>query len=336
MDNTRSSDSLRGALGAALGMCFVGTLAAVSATLGDYPLYGGQALRYAVAAAILFGAIRIASRRRGDLAPRIGTRRKITAGMGRGVGGREVLLLVALAATGLAGFNVCVFTATEYAGPATVGTVIATSPVVLSLVGPLLARRRPHPLVVAAAVVVAAGAALSTGLGDGSTRGLLPSLGALVGEVCFSLLAVPLLPKLGPVRVSAYSAAFAAPMLLATGLIVDGREVVRMPTAGEAAGLAYLAAIVTTIAFFLWYDAIGRIGADRAGLFAGLIPVSAVVTTMALGLGRPGTADLVGSALVAAGVVVGMRAGRGEGKERKEAPEASAVAAGPAARPARV
>lgn len=283
-------------------MCCVGTLAAVSATLRDYPVFGGQALRYAVAAAILFSADAIGARLLGSRRPAPpATRRWFPRGR------REWALLAALAATGLAGFNVCVILATGYAGPATVGTVIATVPILLALIAPLLARRRPRPLLVAGAAVVATGAAVTNGLGGGSGPGLLLSLGALAGEVCFSLLAVPLLPVLGPVRVSAYSAALAAPMLFATGLIVDGRDVLRMPTAGEAAGLAYLGVFVTTVAFFLWYDALGRLGADRAGLFAGLIPVSAVITTMALGLGRPGTADLVGAALVAAGVVVGLR-----------------------------
>jgi hypothetical protein len=59
-------------------------------------------------------------------------------------------------------------------------------------------------------------------------------------------------------------------------------------------------------AFILWYDALGRIGADRAGLFAGLIPVSAVVTTMALGLRTPGRAELAGALLVGLGVVTGL------------------------------
>jgi drug/metabolite transporter (DMT)-like permease len=287
-----SRDGLRGALGAALAMCFVGTLAAVSATLGDYPIFGGQAVRYAVAAVILFAADRVVGNRSGTWRhPR---------------GQREWALLAGLAATGLAAFNVFVVSATHYAGPATVGTVIATVPIALALVGPALDGRRPHPRVVVAAMVVTAGAALANGLGSGSVPGLLLALGALGGEVCFSLLAVPLLPALGPVRVSAYSAALAAPMLFAAGLAVDGAGVVRVPTAGEAAGLAYLAAIVTTIAFFLWYDALGRLGADRAGLFAGLIPVSAVGTTVVLGLGRPGPPDLAGAALVAVGVVAGL------------------------------
>jgi drug/metabolite transporter (DMT)-like permease len=279
----------RGTVGAGSAMFLVGTLTAVSATISGYPVFGGQAVRYAVAALVLLTVARFAG------------------GPARRPSPRDWLLLAALAATGLVAFNVCIVAATADTSPATIGTVIATVPIVLALAGPLLERRRPAPGIILAACVVAAGAGLASGFGGGSARGLLLSLGALAGEVCFSLLAVPLLPRLGPLRVSAYSAALAAPMLAVTGLVVDGAGVLRVPTAGEVAGFAYLSAVVTTIAFLLWYDAIGRLGADRAGLFAGLIPVSAVVTTVALGLGRPGPADLAGAALVAAGVVLGLR-----------------------------
>jgi drug/metabolite transporter (DMT)-like permease len=285
----RDLQSGRGAVQAGSAMFLVGTLTAVSATIGDYPLFGGQAVRYLVAAVILLTVARLVDRRTVRLT------------------GREWALLAALAGTGLVAFNVCVVAATEYASPATVGTVVAAVPIVLAVVGPLQQGRRPAPAVVLAAVVVTLGATLAAGLGSGSLAGLLLSLGALAGEVCFSLLAVPLLPRLGPVRVSAYSAALAVPMLFALGLIVDGTGLVRTPTAGELAAFGYLAAIVTTVAFFLWYDALGRLGADRAGLFAGVIPISAVATTMALGLGRPGAADLAGAALVALGVVIGLR-----------------------------
>ncbi|MEU8801453.1 DMT family transporter [Spirillospora sp. NPDC048819] len=284
----RSSGGL-GTAGAGSAMFLVGTLTAVSATIAGYPVFGGQAARYAVAALILLAVVRFAG------------------GPARRPSPRDWALLAALAATGLVAFNVCIVAATRDTSPATIGTVIAAVPIVLALAGPLLEGRRPAPPVVLAACAVAAGAALANGLGSGSVRGLLLSLGALAGEVCFSLLAVPLLPRLGPLRVSAYSAALAAPMLLAVGVAVDGTAVLRVPTAGELAGFTYLSVVVTTIAFLLWYDAIGRLGADRAGLFAGLIPVSAVITTVALGLGRPGPADLAGAALVAAGVVAGLR-----------------------------
>lgn len=282
--------SSRGIAQAAMAMTIVGTLTAVSATLSRYPIYGGQAVRYAVAAVILLGVARLRDR---------GTVRPPAARW-------EWPLLGVLAATGLAGFNVCIVEGTRYTSPATIGTVIGSVPVVLAVVAPLMDGRRPAPRIVAAAVVVTAGAGVANGLGGGSLPGLLLALGALAGEVCFSLLAIPLLPRLGAVRVSAYSAAAAVPMLFATGVAVDGTSVLRLPTWGEAAGLAYLSLVVTAGAFIVWYDALGRIGADRAGLFAGLIPVSAVATTMALGLRTPGSAELAGALLVGLGVIFGL------------------------------
>ncbi|MGP4109572.1 DMT family transporter [Streptomyces sp. 4N509B] len=287
--------SLTAPVGAASAMLLVGTSTAVSATIADYPVFTGQALRYGLAAAILLAVVR---HRR---LPRAG----LTA--------RDVLLLVALAATGLAGFNLFLVEATRHAGPAMIGTVVGAVPLVLALVGPLMERRRPAPRTVGAALVVALGAAVAAGLGSGSLTGLLLSLGALVGEVAFSLLAVPLLPKLGPLRVAAYPAVLSVPMLLATGLALDGTASLRLPTPSQAAAFGYLGAIVTAAAFFLWYDALRRLGADRAGLFAGLVPVGALLTSVALGLGQAGPADVAGALIVAAGVVAGLRRTGGDG-----------------------
>ncbi|MFD7715487.1 DMT family transporter [Streptomyces sp. NPDC059814] len=280
---------LSASVGAASAMVLVGTSTAVSATVADYPVFLGQALRYALAAAILFAVVG----RRPQ--PRI----RLTS--------RDVLLLIALAATGLAGFNLFLVQATRHAGPAMIGTVIGAVPLVLALVGPLMEHRRPAPRTVGAATVVALGAAVAAGLGSGSPTGLLLSLGALAGEVAFSLLAVPLLPRLGPLRVAAYPAALSVPMLLAAGLALDGTASLRLPTPGQGAAFVYLGAIVTAAAFFLWYDALRRLGADRAGLFAGLVPVGALLTTLVLGIGQAGPADIAGALLVAAGVAAGLR-----------------------------
>jgi drug/metabolite transporter (DMT)-like permease len=279
---------LRGSVGAASAMFLVGTLAAISSVVDRYPLYGGQAVRYALAAVLLSA---------------------VAGAKGLGpvrLDRRETLLLVALAATGLVLFNVCVVQAVRHASPTLVGTVVGTVPVVLALLGPLLARARPSGRVLAAAVVVVAGATVTTGLGGGSLTGLGYAIGALACEACFSLLAIPLLPKLGPVRVSAYTAAVAVPLLLGVGVVADGAAVLRLPTAPEAAALLYLATVVSVGAFILWYDALPRLGADRAGLFAGMVPVGAVATTLLLGLGAPTATELVGVALVVAGLSVGL------------------------------
>ncbi|WP_405782739.1 DMT family transporter [Streptomyces sp. NBC_00859] len=302
--------------GAASAMLLVGTSTAVSATVAGYPVFAGQALRYALAAVILLAVVRHRRLPRVRLTP------------------RELLLLVALAATGLAGFNLFLVEATRHAGPAMIGSVVGAVPLVLALVGPLLARRRPSPRTVGAALVVAVGAAVAAGLGSGSLPGLLLSLGALACEVAFSLLAVPLLPKLGPLRVAAYPAALSVPMLLAASLALDGTSALRLPTSGEAAAFGYLGAIVTAAAFFLWYDALRRLGADRAGLFAGLVPVGALLTTVALGLDRPGPADIAGVLLVAVGVVLGLRRSGDTG--RVPQPSGAAIDRAPAASPASV
>jgi len=283
---------LRGSVGAASAMFVVGTLAAVSSVINHYPLYGGQAVRYAMAAVILFAVAR---------AKGLGLVRLTL---------RETLLLLSLAATGLVLFNVCVIQATRHASPTLVGTTVGTVPVVLALVAPLLARARPSGRVLAAAAAVVAGATITTGLGSGNLTGLLYAVGALACEACFSLLAIPLLPRLGPIRVSAYTQAAAIPLLLIVAVIADGGGILRTPSAAEAAALLYLGTVVSAGAFFLWYDALPRLGADRAGLFAGMVPVGAIVTTFLLGLGAPTVTELGGAALVIAGLTVGLVPGR--------------------------
>ncbi|MFC0862016.1 DMT family transporter [Sphaerimonospora cavernae] len=292
---------------AATAMFLVGTLAAVSDVIESYPVYGGQALRYLAAAVILLVVARL-------------------RGLGRvRLGLREWALLAALALTGLVAFNVCVIEATRAAGPSLVGIILGTVPLALAVLGPLTGtltglltgqptsgkagggRPLPSPRIVVAALVVVAGATVATGAGSGNLSGLMWSLGALACEVCFSLLALPLLPKLGPVRVSAYSVALAVPFLLVIGLVVDGPGILRVPTPAEALGLGYLAMIVTTVAFFLWYTALPGLGADRAGLFAGMIPIGAIITAAVLGLGLPSAADVAGAAIVIGGILLGLK-----------------------------
>jgi drug/metabolite transporter (DMT)-like permease len=181
--------------------------------------------------------------------------------------------------------------------------------------------------VLVAAAVVVVGATVTSGLGgSGGLTGLLYAVGALACEACFSLLAIPLLPRLGPVRVSAYTQAIAVPVLLIVGGVTDGSGLLRMPTAPEAAALLYLATVVSAGAFLLWYDALPRLGADRAGLFAGLVPVGAIVTTVLLGLATPTATELGGAALVIAGLAVGLTA------SRPRPPATTRATAAPAAR----
>jgi drug/metabolite transporter (DMT)-like permease len=266
----------------------IGTSAATAVPIADYPLFGGQAVRFAIVAVILLA---VAGSRPGPR-PRLDR--------------RDLVLLVTLAATGLGGFNVCLIAAVGYADPAVVGTVIAATPIGLALIGPLLEQRAPRRAIVLGCVVVASGAAISTGLGDATLAGAVLAVAALGCEIAFSLLAVPLLPRLGALRVTAYASALAAPLLLFTGLLVDGSQVLRMPTVEEALSLVYLTVVVAVLANLLWYAALPRIRADCAGLFYGFVPIGALTAAGILGTGTPDPTDLLGAGLVIAGLLIGL------------------------------
>ena len=281
----------RHVLQGALAMSVLGASTAVSAHLTRYPVLGGQALRYTLAAAVFAVIVR----RRG--LPRI----RPTA--------REWLLLASLSLTGLVLFNVFVLAALRHTDAATLGSVVACSPLVLAIAGPLVNktghRLRTGPAIGAAALVVA-GSAMVQGFGHGSAAGIVFAVLTLACEALFSLLAVPLLPKFGELRVSAHVTAVAVPTLLVAGLATDGTAILRIPTLTESAALLYLALPLTVGAFLLWYRALNGLGPQRAGLLIGAVPVAACAASAALGVGTPGIAQLAGVAVVVVGIIVGL------------------------------
>ncbi|MFF2269970.1 EamA family transporter [Cellulosimicrobium cellulans] len=305
---TRSGD-----LRCALGMVIVGSSFVASAALADFPVLGGQAARYAVAALVLLAVL--AARRAPWVLP----------------SPRALLRLTALAATGLVGFSVLVVESAGRADPSLVGAVVGASPVVLGAAAALRARR-VAVRTLAAAVVVTAGVVVVEGGGSGDPVGVALALGALACEVCFSLLAVPLLPTLGALRVSAYACVLAVPQLAVLGLVrqhVTGQPFLAVPDAAELAALAYLAVVVTAVAFLLWYSGLAAIGPARAGLFAGLLPVAALATSVALGFEALDSRSLVGTLVVGAGLVLGLAAPRRDGTAPASEPHADERALAP-------
>ncbi len=283
---TRGLDPL-GALAAAAAMTALGGSFAVTPLLLSYPVYAGQAVRYAAAALILTAIAWKGGR----------ARQAVTA--------RELGGLTALALTGLVIFNVALIEGLRCLDPATMGTVVGASPILLATLGPLVEGRSLSYRLVLAAVVVAAGSALTYGAGPASGRGLVCALVALACEASFSLIAVPLLPKLGPLVLSAYVAGLASALLAVGAVIVAPARPFPLPSVVEAAALAYLALIVTAFAFLAWYTGVARLGPARAGLFVALLPVVSALGAVILGTGALTGAQIVGGSLVALGLAVG-------------------------------
>jgi drug/metabolite transporter (DMT)-like permease len=283
-----TSGALTGPLYATAATSAIGLSVAVSKLLIHYPVLSAQAVRYAIGATTLLALARLRHQR----LPRPTH--------------RDLALLLALGAVGLAGFNILLLAALANAEPAAVGVVVGCVPVLLALAGPLLARRVPSGQVVAAAVLAAVGAGVVQGGGEATAAGLATAAGALAAEALFSLLAVPLLPRLGPLAVSAY-ACLAAVVLLGIGApLLDGRAAFQVPTLSEAGAVAFLGLVVTAGAFVAWYAALERLGVERAGLFNGLVPIATLTGAVLIGTGTAGLREILGATLVGAGIVLGL------------------------------
>lgn len=299
VDTPRNERPARGGLAAAaqgsLAMGLVGGSVAVSALLHDAPLLTAQAARYAVACALLLVWARMRGLR-----------------MHRPVG-REWAWLAGVAGSGLVLFNIGLVEGSAHAEPAVLAVAVASVPIVLGVIGPLLEGSRPGTRVLLSACVVTAGAAMVQGFGRSDAVGLAWAVLVLACEAGFTLLAVPVLRRLGPVGTSIWATAIAAVAFAVLGVSIEGPTAILHLTPTHAIATAYLAVAVTAVAFVLWYGAVQRIGSARAGLLTGVAPISAALAAAALAARWPAPAVWLGLALVASGLAVGLM-GRGEAR----------------------
>jgi drug/metabolite transporter (DMT)-like permease len=284
---------------AAGSVLLVGGSVAASSLLAGYPLLGGQAVRYLAAGLLLAAWARLTH----TPLPRPAV--------------RDWALLAGLAAIGLAGFSVLMIQATRAADPASVGVIIGAAPLVIIIAAAITARRRPtRRVLLAAAIVTAGSAAAQLGGTTGpafSVSGLLWSAGALGGVVGTSLLAAPVLPRLGALAVTIYACGLAGLLLLAAAAVAyfaGGPPILRTPSPAELAALAYLTIAVTALVFIAWYGALERLGVDRTGLFNGLIPVTSLAAVALTGTGTITPLRLLAALAVLAGVILGLSSAR--------------------------
>ena len=262
----------------------MGASIAVTPVIADFPVYAGQAGRYAIAALVLALALPVLDPGRAGIRPDL----------------RQLTRLGIAAATGSAGFNILLVLATHHADPAAIGAVVGASPVILAVLGAPRGSRRPQRGVLLGAVLATTGVVILQGAGHSSGTGLLLAVGVLACEVAFTLVAAPLLPALGPVRVSVWSCAIAAGLLACAALLSPVPP--RMPTGAEGATLVYQGLVTTAVAFVLWYRGVARLGSDRAGVTMAAAPVAAAVVAAVAGTGRLTLAAALGAGAVAVGI----------------------------------
>ncbi len=301
-----TSPAVAGALACTVGMTVVGASIAFGPLLADYPVLAGQAWRYLVAGLVLLAVMRARRVRLPRLRP------------------RQLGRLVLLAGTGLAAFNWLLIEGTTRSDPAFMAAVLGATPLVLALAGPLLDGGRVRGWTLAGSSFVVAGILVVQGATTAPLGALPYAVGFLLCEAAFTLLAVPLLREFSPLQVSGAVCLVAVPLLAVLAVLEPGADLV-VPTASEAATLAFLAVCTTAIAFLLWYGGVIRLGADRAGLFAGVMPIAGLVVGVVAGTSAWTPVGLAGSLLCGAGIAIGLRRPTEPARRRRTEPAADAV-----------
>ena len=188
--------------------------------------------------------------------------------------------------------------------------VMAVAPVVMMLLAWALVAERPGVTRLAAAGLGIVGVAVML-LGAGgalSPAGIAASIAAMV----MSSLGFVLAKRWASARVDVLSST--AWQLVAGGLLVlPFALVVGGPppalTADTLIGFGYVAFVATALAFVCWFTGLRRLTAGQVGLVGLLNPVTGVLLGTALAGESLTVRQLLGMALVLAGVVLGQRVG---------------------------
>lgn len=219
------------------------------------------------------------------------------------------LPLFLLGLTGVFSYNVFFFNGLQHISAGRASLIVAGTPLTITLFAALFLGERLTALKIGGVLLSFTGAVVVIGNGDPTTllsggfgRGEQALLGCVLSWSAYSLIGRRVLQTLPPLTAVCYSA-------------LVGTLLLAIPAAGTGIfthldainplswlSLAYLGLGGTALAFSLYYMAIKRIGAARAGIFINLVPVfSLLLAWLLLGeIIKPTV--LAGGVLVLAGV----------------------------------
>lgn len=213
---------------------------------------------------------------------------------------------LAVAALGVAGYQLCFFAAVHDTGVA-VGTVVAlgSAPAVAGLGSWLLDGRVPDRVWAAATALACAGVALMALAGadaEVSVPGVLLALGAGTSYAVFTLASKRLLDA-GSTTEAVMAWAFAAGAVLLIPVLVLG-DLSWATGAGGIAMALWLGAIPTALAYLLFARGLRRLPAGEVATLTLAEPVTAALLGAGILDERPGAMAVAGIAFVLGGLAV--------------------------------
>ena len=215
-----------------------------------------------------------------------------------------------LGTVGIGGFNLLFFFALQSTSAANGALIMATNPLLTTLLAAVLlgetsSRRQLAALPVAliGVMVVICGGDLHRLANLQVARGDLLMIGADVMWAFYNILVRRYLPS-GSALANT-TLVMAAGMLLLLAVAMGSGESIHLP--GIKAGVSLLTMAIggTVLAYLFWNIGIAHLGAGRASLFLNLVPVFAMLVGALLGT-VPSEVQIIGSLLVISAVSVAM------------------------------
>jgi drug/metabolite transporter (DMT)-like permease len=241
--------------------------------------------------------------------------------LGIPLGFRRIRWVVLAAAVGIFGYNALVFVALTMA-PASDGALIVPTmvpvltAVMATFIGEPLTRAKVAGFLVSSlgvAMVIVGGQPLG---GQLSGERLLADLMALGGAICWSAYGVLgriAMRDRSPTALVALTSLIGAAMLFPLGFLEQGYRDVPSWSLPAWTAVAFLVVFATILGFVLFYWAVRRFGAALGAMVGYLVPIAAVLVAFVFLGERPEPLQLIGGAVVLAGVrVATLTAGAGQ------------------------
>lgn len=215
-----------------------------------------------------------------------------------------------LGVLGIVGFNWFFFHAMQETSGDNGALIMATNPLLTTLLAALLLRERATlrqiiaiPIALLGVSVVITGGHLGRLAQLDLNRGDVLMLFANLNWALFNIATKRFMPKEAPLGNTAWMMVMGA--LILTVMAVTSGETFALP--GMHAGFALIVMTIggTVLAYLFWGMGVRQLGAGRAALFLNLVPVFAMLVSGAMGT-VPTMAQVTGGLIVLAGVTFAM------------------------------
>ncbi len=260
--------------------------------LNDLPPLWAAAFRFLLGAMLMFAIS--------------GVRREDLLGLAQRHSGAYLLL----GTVGIVMFNLCFFYALQTTSADSAALVMATNPLLTTLLAAAFLGERPSARHLVALPIALAGVAIVIVHGDAAQLGTLHvaqgDLLMLVANVAWALYNVlgrRYMPPASALGNTTWVMSAGATLLFAVALF-SGAPVEAI--GGKAAlALAVMAVGGTVLAYLFWNVGIMQLGAARTSIFINLVPVFAMLVGLSFGT-APTMAQLLGGAIVLGAVTLSM------------------------------